>query len=119
MRFLHALLGAVHPGTGLWVCDADMVWLVPPPEPWIRQPALLPADVLLSSDCLDLGADGRGECGDWANLNTGVLYLRSRRACTTPAPCLHRACTTPAPRPHRARTVPRRTARAPSPARQS
>jgi len=87
VRFLHALLGAVHPGTGLWVCDADMVWLVPPPEPWIRQPALLPADVLLSSDCLDLGADGRGECGDWANLNTGVLYLRSRRA----APRLHRA----------------------------
>ena len=74
-RFLSELLDAA-PG-GLWVCDADMVWLSPPPEGWIRQPSLLPADVLLSSDCLDLGADARGECGDWANLNTGVLYLRA------------------------------------------
>ena len=80
MRFLSALLGAVHPDSGVWVCDADMVWLAAPPEQWIRQAALLPADVLLSSDCLDLAADGRGECGDWANLNTGVLYLRGRHA---------------------------------------
>ena len=66
-------LGCIKFGLGLAVfglsldlllIDADMVWLVPPPELWIRQPALLPADVLLSSDCLDLGADGRGECGD-------------------------------------------------------
>ena len=91
VRFLSALLGAVHPGSGVWVCDADMVWLAAPPERWIRQAALLPADVLLSSDCLDLGADGRGECGDWANLNTGVLYLRGRHACTMRAP-VHVPC---------------------------
>ena len=95
MRFLSALLGAVHPDSGVWVCDADMVWLAAPPEQWIRQAALLQADVLLSSDCLDLAADGRGECGDWANLNTGVLYLRGRHACAMPCampctmPCTH------------------------------
>ena len=35
------------------------------------------ADVLLSTDCLDLEADARGECHAAANFNTGVLYLRS------------------------------------------
>ena len=43
------------------------------------RPSLAAADVLLSTDCIDLAADRRGACTE-ANLNTGVLYLRSTEA---------------------------------------
>ena len=80
-RFLATLLAAVGAGGagGLWVCDADVSFLRPPSTELAMRPSLAAADVLLSTDCIDLAADRRGECTE-ANLNTGVLYLRSTEA---------------------------------------
>lgn len=78
--FLAQLLAAV-PHVGVWVCDADVAFLRPPhPSLLTAAPALASADVFLSTDCLDLAADERGECPASASLNTGVLYLRAGRA---------------------------------------
>lgn len=75
-RFLSRLLDAVP--AGVWVCDADSVWLRPPPRSLAHGAQLSAADVLVSTDCIDLAADARGdECGRSANLNTGILYLRT------------------------------------------
>ena len=80
-RFLATLLAAVGAGGGggLWVCDADVSFLRPPSTELAMRPSLAAADVLLSTDCIDLAADRRGACTE-ANLNTGVLYLRSTEA---------------------------------------
>ena len=59
VRFLANLLQ--HITGGVWVCDSDMVFLQPPHSPAFKQ-RLTAADVLLSTDCLDLSADARGEC---------------------------------------------------------
>ena len=72
--FLAALADAAP--AGIWVCDADMVWLRPPPAELVHRAALAGGDVLLSTDCLDLRGDERGECGATANFNTGVLFVR-------------------------------------------
>jgi hypothetical protein len=76
VAFLVMLLRAA-PSRGVWVCDADVAFLRAPPPSLVHAPPLAAADVLLSTDCLDMRADERGECARAANFNTGVLYLRS------------------------------------------
>lgn len=53
-RFLARLLGAAP--RGLWVCDADVSFLRAPPPQLVEHPLLRQADVLLSTDCIDLCA---------------------------------------------------------------
>ena len=56
-RFLVTLLSVVP--RGVWVCDADVAFLRGPPASLLGDPSLASADVLLSSDCIDLPADVR------------------------------------------------------------
>ena len=78
VQFLNRLLE--HAPNGVWVCDADMVFLRPPTRSLVENHDLGAADVLLSTDCLDLPADERGECARTASFNTGVMYLRNTKA---------------------------------------
>ena len=78
-RFLSLLLHAA-PTISVWVCDADVAFISKPsPSQLVNSPSLLPADVLLSTDCLDLKADDRGDCYQSSQFNTGILYLRGNR----------------------------------------
>ena len=61
---------------GVWVSDADVAFFRAPSTSVVNQPLLRHADVLLSSDCIDIPRDRRGECTE-ANFNTGVMYLRN------------------------------------------
>ena len=54
--FLAALADAAP--AGIWVCDADMVWLRPPPAELVHRAALV-ATSCFSTDCLDLAATAR------------------------------------------------------------
>ena len=78
VRFLEQLLVAVGGRHGVWACDADMVWTSSPPPSLTAHPSLAGADVLISTDCLDLRADARGDCADFASFNTGIMYLRQK-----------------------------------------
>ena len=78
VRFLTTLLEAM-PSAGLWVCDADMVFLKPPPASFMTTASLAAADVALSTDCLDLKADLCGDCARVSSFNTGVLFLRNTK----------------------------------------
>ena len=83
LAFLATLLEALAAGglDGVWVCDADMVWLRPPTAAALfAESSLRGADVHLTSDCLDLEADRRGGCASKSNFNTGVMYVRASDA---------------------------------------
>ena len=78
--FLAHLLALLGDRVGMWVCDADAAFLRPPdPALLTTRSDLAQADVLLSTDCLDLAADARGACAGSASFNTGIVYLRARR----------------------------------------
>ena len=63
--------------------DADVVWLRDPRQ-YFAAGALGDADILVSTDCLDVAADeasdGAGSCDRTVNFNTGVLHLRATPA---------------------------------------
>ena len=63
--------------------DADVVWLRDPRQ-YFAGGALGDADILVSTDCLDVAADeasdGAGSCDRTVNFNTGVLHLRATPA---------------------------------------
>jgi hypothetical protein len=63
--------------------DADVVWLRDP-RPYFATGSLAAADILVSSDCVEVPGDeaseGAGSCDRTVNFNTGVLHLRATEA---------------------------------------
>lgn len=56
--------------------DADVVWLKDP-RPYFKRGTYLTADVLVSTDCIDVPADKKDANGcSHVNFNTGVLHFR-------------------------------------------
>jgi hypothetical protein len=77
VNFVRRLLAR---GVHLALTDADALWLGDP-RPYFASRGLERADVLISSDCIDNGADvashGASMCNSVTNFNTGVLLIRS------------------------------------------
>ena len=66
-------------GLAVALTDADTVWLRDPRGAFVRG-SLAAADVLTSSDCIEIPNDeageGAGECDTTVNFNTGTMLLR-------------------------------------------
>ena len=60
--------------------DADAIWLRDPRE-YFNLGSLADADILISSDCIEIPNDaifeGAGECDTTVNFNTGTLHMRA------------------------------------------
>eukprot|EP00756_Hemistasia_phaeocysticola_P001511 Hpha_TRINITY_DN11063_c0_g2::TRINITY_DN11063_c0_g2_i1::g.92856::m.92856/K20784/XEG113; arabinosyltransferase len=72
------VLDLLQLGVSPILTDADVVWLRDP-RPYFDEGNYADADVLISSDCIDIPADRVDKKGcAHVNFNTGVLLLRSR-----------------------------------------
>ncbi len=65
-------------GYNVWACDADTAWMQHPGV-FVNEYPMQHADILTTTDCIDVEGDVRNGC--WhVDHNTGLVYMRSRPA---------------------------------------